>query len=115
MATCYPAGMAAEERLSTMNVSLPDELHRSAERRAGARHFASLSEYVRHLIREDLLQEKEEVAVGALVQSLSGKRVDRDTVQRAMQEMTKLRQSVNARGKGMSLDQIHSAIDDGRK
>jgi Arc/MetJ-type ribon-helix-helix transcriptional regulator len=83
-----------------MNVSLPEELHRSAEARARSRHFASVSEYVRHLIREDLLQARQEEAEEALVTSLAGEAVDRKTILKAMEAMTKLRDSVNARGKG---------------
>jgi len=103
------------ERLSTMNVSLPEELHRSAEKRAQTQQFASLSEYVRHLIREDLVEGRQEATEEALVTSLSGERIDRKTVLKAMQEMTKLRESLNARGKAMTLEEIQAAIDEGRR
>lgn len=43
--------------MSTMNVSLPDELKSFVDERVGAGGFGSTSEYVRDLIRRD--QERE--------------------------------------------------------
>ena len=40
--------------MSTMNVSLPDELRAFVEHQVGAGGFGSTSEYVRELIRRDL-------------------------------------------------------------
>lgn len=101
------------ERLSTMNVSLPEELRRSAEQLAAARHFASLSEYIRHLIRDDLIASKQAAAESALAMSLGGKKTDRKLVMKAVQELTQLRKSVQARGKALTLEELRAAIDEG--
>ena len=101
------------ERLSTMNVSLPEDLRRSAEQLAASRHFASLSEYIRHLIRDDLVASQQAATEVALATSLTGKKVDRKLVLKAMQELTKLRNSTRARGKSLTLDELRAAIDEG--
>src|SRR5436190_19206944 len=101
------------ERLSTMNVSLPEDLRRSAEQLAASRHFASLSEYIRHLIRDDLVASQQVATEVALATSLTAKKVDRKLVLRAMQELTKLRKSVGARGKSLTLEELRTAIDEG--
>ncbi len=90
--------MGNADRLSTMNVSLPEDLRRSAEQLAASRHFASLSEYIRHLIRDDLVASRQAATESALATSSSGRKVDRKLVMKAMQELTKLRKSVSARG-----------------
>ena len=101
------------DRLSTMNVSLPEDLRRSAEQLAASRHFASLSEYIRHLIRDDLVASQQAATEHALATSLTGKKVDRKLVMKAMQELTELRKRVGARGKSLSLDELRAAIDEG--
>jgi hypothetical protein len=49
----------------------------------------------------------------ALATSLSGKKLDRKLVLKAMQELTKLRKSTGARGKSLTLDELRAAIDEG--
>lgn len=110
--TCTNAMASDPSSLTSMNVSLPEELRRSAERLAESKHFASVSEYVRHLIRADLAEARRDDAEKTLVTTLAGKRVDRRLVLRAMQELTKLRESKVSRGTALTLEELRAALDE---
>lgn len=59
------ANGAMVSRMTTMNVSLPDELKSYVEGRVDQRGYGSTSEYVRDLIRRD--QEREQLRALLLV------------------------------------------------
>lgn len=61
--------------VTTINVSLPKKLRARAERKLERNSYASMSEYVRELIRQDLRTEEIEAVDALLVSGLtSGKR-----------------------------------------
>ena len=52
VSSCYSGPMDQQEKLTSMNVSLPESLRAFAEERA-RQGFSSASEYIRELIRRD--------------------------------------------------------------
>lgn len=54
---------------SRTTISLPGRLHEMAKQRADNLHFATLSDYVQHLIREDVIR-NEAAAQGSSVDAL---------------------------------------------
>ncbi len=67
---------AADERMTSMNISLPESLRRFAERRA-AQGYGSVSEYFRELLRHDQKRATEDRLEKLLLEGLdSGKPIE---------------------------------------
>jgi antitoxin ParD1/3/4 len=49
----YKKGSDGQTAIQTMNISLPDSLKQFVDRQVGTRHYSTVSEYVRELIRQD--------------------------------------------------------------
>jgi putative addiction module CopG family antidote len=75
---------ASQERMATMNISLPEPLRRFVEARATER-YSSASEYIRELVREDERRALAERTEAALVEGLASERFDRRAVKEAIE------------------------------
>ena len=105
---------ANQDRMATMNISLPEALRRFVEARARER-YSSVSEYIRELVREDERRATAEHAEATLVKSLENESFDRVVVKDAIEGIRRLRGEVAARGATMSRSEIRSAINQGRR
>jgi antitoxin ParD1/3/4 len=105
---------ADQDRMTTMNISLPEALRRFVETRATER-YGSVSEYIRELVREDERRASAEHAEATLIKSLDSSRVDRTAVKDAIDGIRRLREQVAARGVSMSKAEIVGSIRRGRR
>lgn len=58
------------DELTSMNISLPESMRDFARERMTKKRFANLSEYVRHLIRNDFAESEEERIDALLLEGL---------------------------------------------
>lgn len=59
--------------MSTMNVSLPEDLKSFVDERVSASGYSTHSEYIRELIRQDQRQEAEKKLAGLIAEGLNSK------------------------------------------
>ncbi|HVS10745.1 MAG TPA: type II toxin-antitoxin system ParD family antitoxin [Planctomycetota bacterium] len=100
-------------RLTTMNISLPESLREFVQRRLSA-GFGSESEYVRQLIREDQERLERQLLEESSVKGLEERRFDAEAVSEAVAGIRELREELRSQGRLSSLDDIRAAIDEGR-
>ena len=105
---------ANQDRMATMNISLPEALRRFVEARATER-YSSVSEYIRELVREDERRALAEQTEAALVKGLESASFDRTAVKNAIDGIRRLRDEVTARGATMTRGEIRSSIQRGRR
>ena len=67
--SCYPDGMTQQEKLTSMNVSLPESMRAFAEERA-RQGYTSASEYIRELIRRDQKETAKEKLEALLIEGM---------------------------------------------
>ncbi|NKB26003.1 MAG: type II toxin-antitoxin system ParD family antitoxin [Gammaproteobacteria bacterium] len=53
---------------TTMNISLPEQLKKKIQSRITKGDFSTPSDYVRHLVREDLSKQEEQLELARLIQ-----------------------------------------------
>lgn len=53
---------------ATMNISLPERLKEKIQNRITESDFSNPSDYVRHLVREDLTKQQEQAKLARLIQ-----------------------------------------------
>ena len=53
---------------ATMNISLPEQLKEKIQKRILAGDFSTPSDYVRHLVREDLSKQEGQLVLARLIQ-----------------------------------------------
>ena len=80
-----------QERMTTMNISLPESLRRFVERRA-ATGFGSASEYIRTLLREDQKRSAQEHLEQVLLEGINSGPAEPWTAD----DWTELRQHIRA-------------------
>jgi antitoxin ParD1/3/4 len=69
--------------MTTMNVSIPDNMKLWVEKQASSGHYANVSDYVRHLIRRD----QERTAKIAHIQTLVTEGFESGVGKRSMDEL----------------------------
>jgi putative addiction module CopG family antidote len=55
--------------MSKFSITMSDELGKYVQDAIKAKHFDNISEYFRHLVRQDLLQERSDQALRSLIDS----------------------------------------------
>ena len=81
--------------ISTITISLPEDLKQFAIKRSRSAHFGTPSDYIRGLIREDLKRLEEERLEIALMKGLKGKGIPmtKEAWKRMRDEAAKIIQS----------------------
>ncbi|HEU4418074.1 MAG TPA: hypothetical protein VFT55_04000 [Planctomycetota bacterium] len=105
---------ANQDRMTTMNIALPEAIRRFVESRAAQRN-SSVSEYLLELVRQDERRAVAEKAEASLLHGLGDEKFDRTAVKEAIEGIRRVRGEVTSRGATMSREEIRSSINKGRR
>ena len=105
---------AKQDRMTTMNIAMPEALRRFVESRAAQRN-SSVSEYLLELVRQDEAREVAKMAEAGLVHGLENEQFDRVAVKETIEGIRRVRGMVTSRAATMSREEIRSGIDKGRR
>jgi Arc/MetJ-type ribon-helix-helix transcriptional regulator len=111
--TLLAVAQSDANRMTTMNISLPESLREFVQRRLSA-GFGSESEYVRQLIREDRERLERQLIEQSSVKGLEERRFDAEAVSEAVAGIRQLREELRSQGRLLRPEDIRAATDEGR-